>query len=317
MSTRTRRQFLAAAGSTLAASAMSASESEPAPLLRFGLLTDCQYADLPPAGVRFYRESPRKLADAIAELNELELAFTFHLGDLIDRDMKSFDTILPIAATLKSPLHHLLGNHDFDGPDDLKAKVPGKLGLTETYYRLRHSGVRFLILDTTDVSTYRYPEGTPATRKAQAELDRLRTAGDPSANPWNSAVGPRQLTWLKKELTAATAAGEPVLVLGHHPIAPAGAHNAWNHKALLALLKAHPCVKAYLNGHNHAGAYINSDGLHCLTLDGMLDTKDRNAFAHAAVFPDRLEVTGFGRQESHSLRFRQGSTNAPGQRGSA
>ena len=41
-----------------------------------------------------------------------------------------------------------------------------------------------------------------------------------------------------------------------------------------------------------------------LTLDGMLNTKDTNAFAHAALFPDRLEITGFGRQESHSLKCR-------------
>ena len=300
----TRRQFLTHAGSTLAVSAMSsaATPSSP-PLLRFGLSADCQYADVAPAGKRFYRQSLRKLQEAVTELNRHDLAFSFHLGDFIDRDFESFEALAPIAAGLNSPLHHLLGNHDFEVADEHKAAVPAKLGLDQPYYSFRRAGFRFVILDTNEVSVYRHPSDDPRTAAARVELEELRAAGVPGAKPWNGRPGATQLAWLKKELQEATAARESVLVFGHHPVLPGESHAIWNHTALTDLFRAFPCVKAYLNGHNHAGAYVARDGCHYLTLDGMLDTKDTNAFGHAALYADRLVVTGFGRQPSHTLQF--------------
>ena len=70
------------------------------------------------------------------------------------------------------------------------------------------------------------------------------------------------------------------------------------------LLQKHACAKLYLNGHNHAGHYEDSEGLHYLTLDGMVETEKENAFGYADLYADRLEITGFGRQESHTLKFR-------------
>ena len=71
-----------------------------------------------------------------------------------------------------------------------------------------------------------------------------------------------------------------------------------------ALFQKHTCAKLYINGHNHAGHYLDSEGLHYLTLDGMVETKDTNAFAIADLYSDRLEINGFGRQGSHILKFR-------------
>ncbi len=300
----TRRQFLATSGSTLAATAVTSAQSNDSPLFSFGLMADCQYADVETAGSRFYRESPRKLREAVDELNRHDLAFSFHLGDFIDRNLESFDDLNPIAARLKSKLHHALGNHDFDVPDQDKAKVPLKLGLQSGYYLVRRSGFRLLVLDTTEVSTYRYPGNDPRTASAHTELKKLQAAGSPFAQSWNSRAGDRQMQWLKNELETADAAGETVLILGHHPVLPEEAHSTWNTRELRDLFARYPCAKAYLNGHNHAGAYHEAGGFHYLTLDGMLNTRDQNAFAVAKVHPDRLEISGFGRQESHTLKFR-------------
>lgn len=301
-----RREFLTATTSTLAlAGAARSAESSDRPVLSFGLIADCQYVDGETRGSRFYRESPRKLEEAIAELNQRDLAFTFHLGDFIDRDFASFDDLDPIAAGLRSKLRHALGNHDFEVADAHKAKIPGKLGLDRGYYSFRESGFRFVVIDTTDVSTYREAESSEASRSALAEMKRLEAEGSAAAKPWNSRPGSEQIAWLERELESATREGETVLVAGHHPIVPVTGHSIWNAAAMNDLLQRHRCAKLYLNGHNHAGHYADSEGLHYLTLDGMVETKRENAFGFADLYADRLEITGFGRQESHTLRFRE------------
>lgn len=302
---KSRRKFLTTtAGTTLSLGAHLSAVAKESPIFSFGLMADCQYADADTRGSRFYRESPRKLAAAIEELNQHELAFTFHLGDFIDRDFSSFDVLEPIAGNLKSKLYHALGNHDFDVKNEEKAKVPAKLGLKKDYYSLRKEGFRFIMIDTTDVSTYRHPGGTGENAAATAELKKFIKEKVPGSKPWNGRPGEKQLIWLKSELEAAAVDKETVILLGHHPILPNEAHAIWNAPEVDRLLQAHPNAKLYLNGHNHAGHYINSDGFHYLTLDGMLETKDTNAFSFANVYADRLEITGFGRQESHTLKFR-------------
>ncbi len=299
---QTRRKFLATAGSTIAVT--STAKAAGTPLLSFGLMADCQYADAETRGSRFYRESPRKLAEAVDELNRRELAFTFHLGDFIDRDFESFDDLAPIMEKLKSPLRHALGNHDFDVADEFKAQVPGKLGLERGYYSFRRAGFHFIVIDTTEISPYRNPASTAQDKAAEAELGKLKSAGSLAAKPSNGRPGDDQIAWLEGELIAAKAANQTALVFGHHPILPFAGHSIWNATALDEILQKHRAAKLYINGHNHAGGYANADGFHYLTLDGMLETKDQNAFAVVDLYSDRLELTGFGRQESQTLEFR-------------
>ncbi len=302
---QTRRQHLAALGTALVAPTRTiAAGSKGAPILSFGLMADCQYVDAETRGSRFYRESPAKLATAIGTLNEHGPRFTFHLGDFIDRDFKSFDALDPIAARLKSPLYHALGNHDLEVEDDKKEKVLKRLGLESGYYSFREMGFRFVVIDTTEVSTYRYAMGSDARSKAATELARLQESGVQGAKPWNGRPSDAQLSWIESELIAAARADETVLVFGHHPILPQESHSIWNAPKLNRLLQKHPCAKLYINGHNHAGHYMDSNGLHYLTLDGMVETKDTNAFAMADLYSDHLKITGFGRQESHLLKFR-------------
>ncbi len=84
-----RRTFLrlvaGTALSTLSCTAgpFSGSKSRP---VRFGIVTDCHYADAEPVGTRFYRESLGKLAECVARMNA-ERVKTVHLaeGDAISR----------------------------------------------------------------------------------------------------------------------------------------------------------------------------------------------------------------------------------------
>ena len=55
-------------------------------------------------------------------------------------------------------------------------------------------------------------------------------------------------------------------------------------------------MAAYLNGHNHAGNYGQLNGIHYLTLKGMVDTEKTSYCGHRGLCTDRLVVKGFGRE---------------------
>jgi len=279
-----RRRFLTT--SLAVPATLAAGESTPATsgeLLRFGVITDAQYADAEPQGERHYRATPEKLKAAVRDLTKRQLPFTLHLGDFIDRNFGSFATLLPLLDDLGHPVRHLLGNHDYSVTDGEKCRVVSTLDLPHDYYAFRTSGVRFLMLDTNALGTYKTPAVT----------------GSPSGA---NGVDAKQLAWLDRELAASDAAGDIVLVCGHHPLtAPLQLSNAGE---VLALLAKHPSVKAYLNGHHHDGAYGEHEGIHCVTFRSILHRPETNAWSVARVFPDRLLIEGFGREESRELKFR-------------
>jgi hypothetical protein len=83
---RSRRAFLGLSAGVAAAlaalpAAASAASKDAEPLLRFGVIADCQYADKPDGPVRLYRRSIEKLQEAVAPLNDADLRFAIHLGD--------------------------------------------------------------------------------------------------------------------------------------------------------------------------------------------------------------------------------------------
>lgn len=277
---------------------MAAPDSEP--LLSFGLITDAQYADVDAAGDRHYRATPEKLKRVVETLAGKNLPFTLHLGDFIDRDFKSFDVMLPILEDLGHPVHHLLGNHDYSVADPDKAKVPGKLGMPSDYYTLAHAGVRLVMLDTSDISTYKHPAG-PATDAAKKQLAAAKEAKIPGAKRYNGALGKAQLEWLDQTLKAAATANERVLVCGHHPVLPAEGHVIWNHTELLEVIEKHPCVAAYFCGHNHAGAYAEQNGRHFVTFRSILHKPDQTAFSIIHVHKDRIIIEAHGREVARDL----------------
>jgi manganese-dependent ADP-ribose/CDP-alcohol diphosphatase len=271
--------------------------------LSFGLLSDVQYCDRAPAGSRFYRESAQKLARCVEDLNGQPLAFTIHLGDLIDAHAACLHQILPIYERLSMPHYHVLGNHDFEVEANQKASIPEKLGLTSRYYDFGRAGIRFVVLDGGDLSLYAHPEGSERHRRAAARLAELEAADAPNAQAWNGEVGPEQLEWLKTTLADARAAGEKVVVFCHFPVYPPGTHNLWNDTEVVEVLEAGGSVVAYISGHDHAGGYALNKGIHYLTVHGMVETEDSSAYAVVHVDGERLEVDGRGRQPDQVLEL--------------
>lgn len=267
--------------------------------LTIGAIADCQYADQPDNGLRLYRRSPQKLREAVADLNASGPSFTVHLGDFTDTGWDAFKTVAPIYATLATPAYFVLGNHEFAVPDERKPQVPARLGIPQRYRDFSQNGWRFVILDGNDVSLHAHPAGSAAQLDARAFRDRIA----PGAGDSGGAVGMVQLTWLDVVLAEADAAGESAVVMCHFPLLPSNGTTLWNAPEVIAVLRAHPCVKLYLAGHDHAGAYVEQFGIHFLTLQGMLDTPD-NAYATISLTPREIAVDGRGRVPDRKLALR-------------
>lgn len=270
-----------------------------APLFAFGAIADCQYCD-EEGTRRQYQLSPLKLEACIDDFNTQNLTHIVHLGDFIDRDWKSFDVVLPIINQANAPIRHVLGNHDFSVADEYKNQVPERLKLESRYYDFNVGKWRFLILDTNDVSLYAHPSGSERDKSSHAIYESLGG----KLPTYNGAIGQAQLDWIEAKLTQSEKDGETVILHSHHPVYPYNNHTAWNSREIVALLEKHACVAAYINGHNHNGAYGFKKGIHYLTLKGMVDTED-TAYSVITIFSDRLQVKGTGRQDNYVLEIQR------------
>jgi len=267
----------------------------------FGVIADVQYADYEHLGNRYYRASESKLSDCVEQLNSKDLCFVIQLGDFIDGGFENFDKMLDIYRRLKAARYHVLGNHDFAARRD---KVLKKLGLERGYYDFSVGGWRFVVLDGNRISMYANAKDSREYKKAKAIYQKLKDAKASNAVTWNGSLGEEQTVWLKDVLDRAETSGEKVILFCHFPVYLPNVHNLWNDSELVELFESYDCVVAYISGHNHAGNYAVKNGIGYLTLRGMVETPAETAFAVVEVYPNRLNVIGFGAETSRTLYIR-------------
>ena len=272
-----------------------------APLFRFGLLADPQYAPLAPIGTRYFANSLWKLSEAIAELNRQDLAFVATLGDFIDRGWESFGHILPLYDRLRHAHYAIPGNHDFDVAPEHVGAVRARLGRPEGYYAHSVAGHRIIVIDGTEISLYANLPGSANHALALDRLAVLQEARAPNAQTWNGGISDTQFAWIAAQLAAAREAGERVIALGHFPLHPDDPHMLWDSPRLLDLFCGHDNFLAYFSGHNHAGNYAARAGRHFVNLRGMVETATETVYAAVAVHADRIELTGYGSEPSRTL----------------
>ncbi|KJD32534.1 phosphoesterase [Tamlana nanhaiensis] len=272
---------------------------------KIGIVADCQYCFYEPNADfgRYYKQSTKKLAKAVAELNTHDLEYTVHLGDFIDRDFASFDSVLPIWKTLKSDQHHVLGNHDFSVADSLKAIVSRKMEMPNRYYSVQYNNWRFIILDGNDLSFF-----GALTDAKKAETDsmykQLKSEGYKNIKKWNGGLSAEQLQWVKSELDQSAENNENVGFYCHFPVAEKDTmHSLWNYNQFFKTIDKFNNVKFYFNGHNHAGGYFKRKGVHYVTYKGMVDFANSTAYSVATVYKDSVLIQGFGRENSRNLKF--------------
>ena len=273
------------------------------PLLRFGVIADPQYADLPPnlAFNRYYANSIGKLEAAVDVFNREELSFVATLGDLIDRGWHNYDAVFGVYERLRHECVHLPGNHDFAVAPERLGEVHARLGMPAAWHDFSRGGFRFVVIDGNEISLFSSPKGDPRHTLAKERLLALKVEQALNAQEWNGGIGEEQFGWLAAILAKAKAAGEKVIVLGHYPLFPENEHNLWDWRRVVELFERSGNVAAYLCGHNHAGNLGRAGNTWFVNFKGMVDTDAENAFAIVELYSDRISITGYGREESRTL----------------
>ena len=260
---------------------------------RFGIVTDCHYADADAQGTRFYRESLDKLSECVTLMNTQKVDFLIELGDFKDQDKPPVEknTLSYLQAAEKvlkqfnGPTYHVLGNHDIDSISKiqfLKRLDNTNIDSNRSYYSFDSNGLRYVVLD----ANYR----TDGTDYDHGNFD------------WTDAnIPPKELDWLKKDLAATPGA---VIVFIHQLLDGSGSVYVKNAAKVRQVLEASGKVLAVFQGHHHSGSYSNTAGIHYYTLKAVVEGQgpDNNSYAIAEVHPDgSITVTGYRKALSKQL----------------
>ncbi|MCE5345612.1 MAG: metallophosphoesterase [Bacteroidales bacterium] len=272
------------------------------PLFSFGIIADAQYCNHDPVGTRYYRSSSGKLREALRSLKEDSADFIINLGDIIDKDYESYESVLDIIDSSELKIYNVTGNHDYNIDPRLKTKLPVQLSSKNGYYSFVFKNFRFIFLNGNEISTYA-SNNKQAIRQAEDYLAAMKTRGEINAMDWNGGISKKQLNWLDRQLSESIAKNEKVFLICHFPVFPENVHNLFNYRDVLSVLNNYHNVIAWFSGHNHSGNYGNFNRIHFVTIKGMVETEDSNSFALVEVYSDKIWIKGSGREKSQELAY--------------
>jgi len=271
--------------------------------VRFGMVTDCHYADTDSAGTRFYRESLCKLSECVARMNAEQVDFLVELGDLKDQDKSPVEdktlmylrTVEGVLRQFQGPTYHVLGNHDMDSLSKqqfLSCVENTGIDPGRSYYSFDVKGLHCIVLDANYGADGRdYDHGNFS---------------------WTTAhVAAREIDWLRRDLASCR---RPTVVFIHQLIGGTGPVSVRNAARVRRVLESSGCVLAVFQGHHHEGAYVRINGIHYYTLKAVVEGhgQENNSYAIVEVHPDRgLIVTGYRKAVSRRLSHVSVSPSQP------
>jgi len=253
--------------------------------VRFGIVTDCHYADADTAGSRYYRHSLDKLGECVEAMNAQKVDFLAELGDFKDQDsppaeQKTLSYLRAVESEFckfDGPTYHVLGNHDQDSLSKAQflANIENAgINSGRNYYSFDFNGVHFIVLDANYKS-----DG--------ADYDHGNF-------DWTDAnVPPAELRWLRRDLTSSCGA---VIVLIHQLLDGTGSHYVKNAAEVRQVLEQSGRVLAVFQGHQHNGGYSQIEGIHYYTLKAVIEGPgpENNSYAVVEVRPDMsINITGY------------------------
>jgi Calcineurin-like phosphoesterase len=261
-----------------------AEEKDGKPKLRIGLVTDLHYADKPPAGTRYYRETLAKFSEAAKRFQQEKVDCVIALGDVIDSadsleiEKGYLRRIAKEFSGVPGEHHYVLGNHCVTAltkPEFLKI-----VGQEKSYYSFNLGGYHFIVLD----ACFR-GDGEPYGRK---NFD------------WTDANIPKQeVEWLRSDLQRTP---NKALVFVHQRLdvkPPLGIKNAGE---VRKVLEESGKVLGVFQGHDHKGGYQELGGIHYCTLSAMIEGSgsENSAYAILHILPgDVIRITGVRKQKSN------------------
>ena len=120
-------------------------------------------------------------------------------------------------------------------------------------------------------------------------------------------ISDAQMRWFEGALKRAAAQNEHVIVFSHYALtrdaAPQHRMNAQSANPLLSLIEGSGVVVAWFAGHDRVGGYGLRNGIHHVTVQGIVEAPDNNAYALIELHSDRINIVGFGKAASRELYF--------------
>lgn len=282
-----RRAFLSHGTLLLAAAGVSpcaAAAEQRQLVVRAGLVTDLHYADKPPAGSRYYRETSQKLAEAAEHFGKHELNFAVELGDFIDA-ADSVETELGYLKRINRDFssickqrHYVLGNHCVHTLT--KQEFLEGVEQPKSYYSFDMRGFHFVILD----SCFR-GDGKPYGRR---NFDWT----DPN-------IPMAELDWLRADLKAAAS---QTIVFAHQRLDVSNHYGVKNAAKVREVLAESRNVLAVFQGHSHKNDYNEIGGIHYCTLVAMVEGSgaQHNGYSLMELTSDgTIRITGFRQQAGY------------------
>ncbi len=296
----TRRVFLKSSAASLAgltvlplSCALNNASSAKLCRMRFGIVTDCHYADADTLGTRFYRESLDKLNECVLLMNAERVDFLIELGDIKDENrppveqktLSYLQAIEKVFQGFNGPTYHVLGNHDMDSISKkqfLRRVENTNIKSGRSYYSFDLNSLRCVVLD----ANYR----ADGTDYEHGNFD------------WTDANIPsEELDWLREDLAVAPG---PVIVFIHQLLDGTGSVYVNNAADVRQILQASGKVLAVFQGHHHSGSYSNIAGIHYYTLKALVEGSgpENNSYSIAEVYPDgSITITGYRKAVSKQL----------------
>ncbi len=262
-------------------------------VLRFGIVTDVHYADIPDNGSRTYSRSLVKLQAFVDTMNLLKPDFVIELGDFKDMDKPPIpaktliylDRVERTFAGFNGPRYHVAGNHDMDCISKSKfLSVIENTGIEpgESYYSFDIQGFHCVVLD--------------------ACYDSAGADYDSGHYKWEDANIPAQeLQWLRKDLKKS---GLPSLVFIHHRLDGSGAYFVKHAAVVRRILARHGNVKAVFQGHYHEGYFQCINNIPYYTLKSLVEGNSPKGYNFALIEVSNdgvIGVRGFGEVETEEL----------------
>ncbi len=296
-----RRKFIestvcAVGGITIPGIAMANKKYKP---IRFGIVTDIHYADIPdnPKLNRYYRQSLDKTAECVDLMNEQKVDFLIELGDLKDQGdppneiqtLKYLDSIENVLKKFNGPFYHVLGNHDMDSISKLQfLQEVSNYGFYNAvnFYSFTMGSFHFIVLD----SNYNF-QGQDY---------------DHGNFDWTEAHIPdNQLKWLKSELRYHK---KPTIVFVHHqldsPLVPDKRHCPDNADIVRKMLENSGHVLAVFQGHYHKGGLNKINNIWYYTLKALVEGSGPENNNYAIVEIDenlKIRIKGYRKTDSKEL----------------
>lgn len=266
------------------------------PIIRFGIISDCHYADREPAGTRYYRQSIGKLNEAIEKMNQEKVDFVIELGDFKDQDatpdetktLGYLQTIETVFQNFKGPTYHVLGNHDMDGISKQQfLGIAENTGIPKgkSYYSFNRKGFHFIVLDGNFT-------------KEQKNYDHGNFSWD------DACISDQELEWLKADLEANRL---PVIVFIHQMLDDSKnpKQAVQNAPEVRKILENSGKVIAVFQGHVHEERYNLINKIHYYSVNALVEgpNPEDNSYCIVEAAKNKdLKIRGFRKSTDREFK---------------